>query len=142
MKAKHSRFPANRPFLSPLEAALWVYLVLGQQFALPQRVGDVVDGNSQVVGAVFKVEGLWFIQQFPAHLLLHLQDLLSAQTHACSVRNRDPCRPGIIFFSQFASQMNLLPYHIILFPLDLMKLPLNLTLVSLQQDRYRFSIHS
>lgn len=83
-----------------------MYLVLGQQFALPQRVGDVVDGNSQVVGAVFKIEGLWFIQQFAAHLLLHLQDLLSAQTHACSGPNCDLRRPGTSFSSQFASQMN------------------------------------
>lgn len=55
------------------------HLVLGQEFALPQRVRDVVDGEPQVVGAVFEIEGLWFIQQLPAHLLLHLEHFL--KTH-------------------------------------------------------------
>lgn len=48
------------------------HLVLGQQFALPECVRDVVDGEPQVVGAVFEIEGLWFVQQLPAHLFLHL----------------------------------------------------------------------
>lgn len=105
-KGKREHFPANPSVWSPVGAARRADLVLGQQFALPQRVGDVVDGDSQVVGAVFEVEGLWFVQELATHLLLHLQDLLSAQTHAGSGPDCDLCRPGTSSSSQFASQMN------------------------------------
>lgn len=51
-------------------------------------MGHIVDGKSQVVGAVFKVKGLWFIQQFPTHLLLHLQNFLNSQT--CLLISTEP----------------------------------------------------
>lgn len=41
-----------------------------------------MDGKPQVVGAVLKDESLWFIQQFPTHLLLHLKDFLNKQKQA------------------------------------------------------------
>lgn len=64
------------------------HLVLGQEFALPQCVLDIVDGEPQVVGAVFEIEGLWFIQQLPAHLLLHLQHFLEAGAGKIKCKNR------------------------------------------------------
>lgn len=52
------------------------YLVLGQQLAFPLAVRDVVDGEAEVVSAVLEVQRLWFVQQLPADLLLHLQHFL------------------------------------------------------------------
>ena len=51
-------------------------LVLGDELAPPLCVWHVVDGQSQVVSAVFEVQSLGFIQQLSAHLRLHLQHLL------------------------------------------------------------------
>lgn len=52
------------------------HLILCDEFALPVCVGHVVDWQSQIVRAVFKVQGLWFIQKLPSHLDLHLKNLL------------------------------------------------------------------
>lgn len=54
------------------------YLVLGQQFAPPQRMGDVVDGEAQVVVAVLEGQGLGLLQQVPSQCPLQLQHLLWA----------------------------------------------------------------
>lgn len=52
------------------------HLILGDEFALPVCVWHVVDWQSQVVCAVFKVQSLWLIQKLPSHLGLHLKNLL------------------------------------------------------------------
>lgn len=52
------------------------HLILCDELALPECVWHVVDWQSQVVCAVFKVQSLWFIQELPSHLGLHLKNLL------------------------------------------------------------------
>lgn len=55
----------------------FAHLVLGDEFALPVCVRHVVNRQSQVVCAVFKVQRLWLIQELPSHLRLHLKNLLN-----------------------------------------------------------------
>lgn len=52
------------------------HLVLSQQFALPERVGNVMNGQAEVVGASLKMQSFGFLQKLPTHLLLQLEDLL------------------------------------------------------------------
>lgn len=54
------------------------HLVLGQQFAPPQCMGDVMDGEAQVVVAVLEGQGLGLLQQVPSQCPLQLQHLLWA----------------------------------------------------------------
>lgn len=52
------------------------HLVFSQQFALPERMGNVMNGQAEVVGASLKMQSFGFLQKLPAHLPLELEDLL------------------------------------------------------------------
>lgn len=52
------------------------HLVFSQQFALPERVGNVMDGQAEVVSASLKMQSFGFLQKLPTHLPLELEDLL------------------------------------------------------------------
>lgn len=52
------------------------HLVFSQQFALPERVGNVMNGQAEVVGASLKMQGFGLLQKLSTHLLLELEDLL------------------------------------------------------------------
>lgn len=52
------------------------HLVFSQQFALPERVGDVMNGQAEIMGASLKMQSFGFLQKLPTHLPLQLEDLL------------------------------------------------------------------
>lgn len=52
------------------------HLIFSQQFALPERVGNVMNGQAEVVGASLKMQSFGFLQKLPTHLPLQLEDLL------------------------------------------------------------------
>lgn len=52
------------------------HLVFSWQFALPERVGNVMNGQAEVVGASLKIQSFGLLQKLPAHLPLKLEDLL------------------------------------------------------------------
>lgn len=52
------------------------YLVFSQQFALPEGVGDIMNGQAEIVGASLEMQILWFFQQLTTHLPFQLQHFL------------------------------------------------------------------
>lgn len=61
--------------ITSLSAAL-CHLVLGQKFASPVSVGNVVDGQSQIVVAIFEEQRLGIFQQNSTQTPLQIQHLL------------------------------------------------------------------
>lgn len=58
------------------ESAALCHLVLGQKFASPVSVGNVVDGQSQIVVAIFEEQRLGIFQQNSTQTPLQIQHLL------------------------------------------------------------------
>lgn len=52
------------------------HLVFSQQFALPERVGNVMNGQAEVVGASLKMQSFGLLQKLATQLPLELEDLL------------------------------------------------------------------
>lgn len=52
------------------------HLVFSEQFALPERVGNVMNGQAEVVGASLKMQSFGLLQKLATHLPLELEDLL------------------------------------------------------------------
>lgn len=55
------------------------HLVAGQQLAPPVRLGHVVDGQAQVVVAVFEKQDVGLVNQTTPELSLHLHHLLQEE---------------------------------------------------------------
>lgn len=62
------------------------HLVTGEQLALPEGAGHVMDGEAQVVVAVLEVQHPGGSDQLPPQLLLQLDHLLPAQQQSGSSR--------------------------------------------------------
>lgn len=57
--------------------SFWVsHLVLGQEFASPVSMRDVVDGEAEIVVTVFEEQWLGILEQNPAQTPLKIQHLL------------------------------------------------------------------
>lgn len=54
----------------------YAHLVFSQQFALPERMGNVMNGETEVMGASLEMQSFRLFQKLPTHLLLKLEDLL------------------------------------------------------------------